>query len=316
MENKLARDISSTSYQASYDRCCKMLLSHKIILAHIMKECVEEFKDFDVKYISENCIESNPEISTFNVHQGENQKERINGLNTEDISVDEGTVRYDIRFVAVVPQSGEMIKLIINLEAQKDYYPGYPLIKRGIYYASRMISSQYEVEFKENDYSGIKKVYSIWVCTSVPKKYQNTITRYRFTEDNLVGEVKEHVKNYDLINVIMVYLEDDNENLPSGYNKMLKLLRVLLSDLMSPIKKKEVLNSDFDIKTDVKLEKELVDMCNLSSSVLERGIEQGIEQGKIEDLKNIMKNLKLTFEEAANAMNIPEEKRAEYMEKI
>ncbi len=65
-------------------------------------------------------------------------------------------------------------------------------------------------------------------------------------------------------------------------------------------------------------------MCNLSSGVLERGIEQGIaqgmaqgiEQGKIEDLKNIMKNLKLTFEEAANAINIPEEKRAEYMAKI
>ncbi len=58
-----------------------------------------------------------------------------------------------------------MIRLIINIEAQNDFYPGYPLIKRGIYYCSRMISAQYGTEFKNSHYENIKKVYSIWTQT-------------------------------------------------------------------------------------------------------------------------------------------------------
>lgn len=57
----------------------------------------------------------------------------ISGMDTEDKSVREGAVTYDICFCTVVPSSGEEIGLIVNLEAQNDFYPGYPLIKRGIY---------------------------------------------------------------------------------------------------------------------------------------------------------------------------------------
>ena len=76
----------------------------------------------------------------------------ISGMDTEDKSVREGTVTYDIRFRAIVPDSEEQIALIINVEAQNDFYPGYPLIKRGIYYCSRMISSQYGREFTGSHY--------------------------------------------------------------------------------------------------------------------------------------------------------------------
>lgn len=69
------------------------------------------------------------------------------GMDTGDKSVHEGNFTYDIRFRAIAPASGEQIALIINLEAQNDFYPGYPLIKRGIYYCCRMISSQYGREF-------------------------------------------------------------------------------------------------------------------------------------------------------------------------
>ena len=59
------------------------------------------------------------------------------------------------------------IALIINVEAQNDFYPGYPLIKRGIYYCCRMISSQYGREFTGPHYEKIKKVYSIWICIMI-----------------------------------------------------------------------------------------------------------------------------------------------------
>ena len=41
----------------------------------------------------------------------------ISGMDTEDKSVREGTVTYDIRFRAIVPDSEEQIALIINVEA-------------------------------------------------------------------------------------------------------------------------------------------------------------------------------------------------------
>ncbi len=93
----------------------------------------------------------------------------IRGAQTEDSTIKEGTVTYDIRFYAVVPRSGEMASLILSIEAQNDFYPGYPIIKRGIYYCSRMISSQYGVEFVDNQYEKICKVYSIWICANTPK---------------------------------------------------------------------------------------------------------------------------------------------------
>lgn len=97
-----------------------------------------------------------------------------------DYTIPEGTVTFDIRFMALAPKSGELISLIINLEAQNDFYPGYPLIKRGIYYLSRMISAQYGTEFSESHYENVKKVYSIWICTNPPKNRENSITSYSF----------------------------------------------------------------------------------------------------------------------------------------
>ncbi len=108
----------------------------------------------------------------------------IRGAQTEDSTIKEGTVTYDIRFYAVVPRSGEMASLILSIEAQNDFYPGYPIIKRGIYYCSRMISSQYGVEFVDNQYEKICKVYSIWICANPPKYWENTINRYVIHKKN------------------------------------------------------------------------------------------------------------------------------------
>lgn len=54
-----------------------------------------------------------------------------------------------------------------------------------------MISSQYSVEFTDNHYEQVKKVYSIWICANPPKYRENTINRYVIQEENLVGEIME-----------------------------------------------------------------------------------------------------------------------------
>ena len=162
VENILAKNITAAGDRADYDAACKRLLANKVILAWIMKSCLEEYRDFDVDVIAEKYIEGDPQIAKAAVNpdeEAESSGEQVKGANTEDSTIKEGTITYDIRFYALAPQSGETVSLIINVEAQSDFYPGYPIIKRGIYYCSRMISSQYGVEFTGTHYERIKKVY-------------------------------------------------------------------------------------------------------------------------------------------------------------
>ncbi len=51
----------------------------------------------------------------------------------------------------------ENVGIVIGIEAQKSFYPGYDLVTRGIYYAARMISSQMGVEFTGENYNQIKR---------------------------------------------------------------------------------------------------------------------------------------------------------------
>jgi hypothetical protein len=311
----LAREIDRASNDAKYDRYCKNLLSNRMILAHIMKECVSEFKDFDVNYIAENCIEGTPQVSEVEVHIN-NKPEKIVGMNTEDRTMDEGVVFFDIKFVAVLPRTGENIRLIINLEAQNKYNPGYSLVRRGLYYCCRLISSQYETEFKDGDYDGIKKVYSIWICTDTPDYAKNTITKYKITEENIIGNMKVDQSKYDLLNVIMVCLDKDSEDVENMNKGILKLLRVLLSGRVSSDKKKIELNEDFDIEMSVELEKEMRDMCNLSAGIREDGVRDGIEKGAelkdLEYLRKFMKKFKISFEQAAEMMELSESDKEKY----
>ena len=310
VENTLAKNIDTAGDKAAYDTACKRLLANKVILAWIMKSCLKEYRDFDVNDIAEKYIEGGPQIAKTAVNPDEEMNnadgEQIKGAKTEDSTIQEGTVTYDIRFYAVVPQSGEMISLIINVEAQNDFYPGYPIIKRGIYYCSRMISSQYGVEFVDAHYEKIKKVYSIWVCANVPKYRENTITRYTIQEENLIGEVSEKKENYDLLTAIMICLGHSGDN---NYTGILKLLDVLLSSEKEPEEKKDILQNDFGIKMTKELESEVSELCNLSKGIEEKGIKQGV----LVSIRNLMESMGWTAEQAMKALKIPEAEQAIYV---
>ncbi len=162
-ETTIAHGLHATDDSAGYDAACKRVLSEKAVLARIMKACLAEYQDCDVGEIAEKYIEGQPQVSSLPVLPDEGGT-IISGMDTEDKSVHEGTVTYDIRFRAIVPGSLDRIGLIINVEAQNDFYPGYPLIKRGIYYCCRMISSQYGREFANSHFEKISKVYSIFIA--------------------------------------------------------------------------------------------------------------------------------------------------------
>ncbi len=56
VENTLAKNISSAGENAAYDAACKRLLANKIILAWIMKSCVEEYRDCSIQDIAGKYI--------------------------------------------------------------------------------------------------------------------------------------------------------------------------------------------------------------------------------------------------------------------
>lgn len=316
-ETTLAQGLRATDARAQYDAACKRLLSEKIILAHIMKSCLEEYGDCDVNEIAEKYIEGQPQVGEVPVLPDESGT-MIHGLDTEDKSLTEGTVTYDIRFYAIAPSSGEHIRLIINAEAQGNFYPGYSLLTRGIYYCSRMISSQYGMEFTDSHYEKIKKVYSIWICMNPPKNRENTITRYRMTEECLVGSAKELVQHYDLLSVIMVCLGNPDSG---NYDGILKLLGTLLSPSTSVQEKQQILLEDFDIPMKDILDEEVSAMCNLSQAVEERGfhkgIQQGIQQGTEETIlaaiQSLMETMHWSVDQSMAALKIPESQREKYL---
>ena len=240
-------------------------------------------------------------------------------MGSESTSVQEGTVTYDIRFLAIHPVSNEWVRLIINVEAQSDFYPGYPLVKRGIYYGSRMISSQHGTEFTGMHYEKITKVYSVWLCLNPPKCRQNTITEYSICERNHFGHVQEKRENYDLMTVIMICLGCFEDSAP----KLLKMLDVLFSDESAEVKKRR-LTEEFDIKMTRKLEREVAQMCDYSKGVMsrgfergiEKGIERGIERGIETSIRNLMNSMKWTVSQAMEALQVPENQREQYRIKI
>lgn len=321
-ETTIAKNIRIADDKANYDAACKRLLSEKIILAWIMKSCLEEYRDCDVNEIAEKYIEEQPQVAEIAVAPDEtNAASMIHGMGSQDAAMTEGTVTYDIRFAAIAPKSGETIRLIINVEAQNDFYPGYPLIKRGIYYCGRMISAQYGMEFVESHYEDIKKVYSIWICLNPPKNRENSITRYAIGEENLVGNVKEKKADYDLMVAIMICLGGAGDK---DYTGVLKLLDVLLSTKTNPAEKCRILEDDFHIEMTQTLESEVSLMCNLSKGVeengIKKGIEQGIEQGKIYGAITMCRDLELPeeviIEKLKNKFDLSEESARQYLQSV
>ena len=380
-ETYLAHTITQTDYEARYDRAAKKLLANKLVLAHILKDCVKEYQACSIMDIVQKYIEGEPEVGTTGVNmddsnsheqpdikretvvtqaaeaqamkvqvmntQEENaqainaqamntqsmkvqamnaqamnahavsiqamntQVTKVQGMGNEDISQNEGTVYYDVRFNAIAPSIEEHgnIRLIINAEAQNRFKPKYPLTKRAVYYGSRLISAQNGTVFTKSDYQKLRKVYSIWICVNPAKKFRNTITRYSLKPETIIGNAVEAPENYDLINIVMVCLgkmEEWNDN------NLIKFLGVLFQNELSAREKKDILERDFNIPMTETFESEVDDMCNLSQGVAEEAMQKGLQQGRTHALIELVNDGVLTIEKAAEkaSMSVEEFRNA------
>ena len=125
---------------------------------------------------------------------------------------------------------------------------------------------------------------------------------YQLTEKQVVGEVCEVVALYDLMSIVMICLGTKKDE---RYTGLLKLLDVWMSGL-SIDEKGAVLKSEFNTDLPARLREKEVNMCNYSDFVWNKGERAGIKKGKAEDLVNLMESLKLTMDQALQALKIPE----------
>lgn len=288
---------SKMSNENQYDAAAKNFLASKMLLAHILKGCVPEFRDFDIETIITEGLEKEAEVSKVVVHR----PVMLQGMSTEDATPDEGTVFYDIRADVTVPGTDRERELIINVEAQKGKPSEYPLTKRGLYYCSRMISAQKETRFTKQDYGRITKVYSIWILMNVGKEESNSIVEYSMEEKPFIGGYHTEKKDYDLISMIVVALGEESET----SNGFLRLLDTVFKSGLSSDAMREKLKNEFDVVLTPEMEKEVTEMCNLSVGIEERGIAKGIERGIAKGARETNRRLRED--------GISQEKRALYV---
>ena len=202
----LKRDIKKDDAEKTHDTQAKNLLKYRPVLAAILHLCIPEYKDIPLSKVVD-CIERDSISEDTEVAAGETVKEG----NSESKPNNEKILYFDRVFDAKIPNQKEEVRIGVkfDLEVQGTVRSvGYPLENRGIYYLSRLISSQLNYVNKTTKYDKLKKVYSIWICTSdMAKSEVNSIVRYRMTGEKVFGN-DFAVPSADLMELIVIKLGD------------------------------------------------------------------------------------------------------------
>mgnify|MGYP000490282029 FL=1 len=310
-EAYISNTIDSAKDKIQYDEHVRQILKDKGILAYILKYAVKEFKDYSIDD-AKAAIDGEPEVAIRSVRPG-----AVSTLENESKIPGEGKMYFDILFYAVT-NDGYRQKMYINIEAQKSFYPGYDLVTRGIVYPARLISQQMDVEYTADNYDGVKKVYSVWICMNAPekkhsyKKVADSIVEYSIkptilyphnaTDDEIA------TGRYDLMSTVFINL--NSQNTINSKNVLISMLSTLLSDKIKADEKKQKLEKEYGIKMSKELESEVSSMCNLSEAIEERGI----ERGRMYTIYDFIQSGMITPEAGAQKLGISVEQLKEDME--
>jgi len=281
LSNALFNRIVTIDQNVQYDAACKSILSAKVFLAHILHDLIKQYSRLDIDTIIQ-CINNNIQIASMAVNP--NERKFVHNIGSENTIINEGTVRFDIIFTATHPHHD---KIYVNIEAQNHQSFAYAIEQRGFYYTSRMLSSQYGVEFSNSHYEHIKECYSIWICLNPPIYKRNTIVQYSPKRQMISGKYEDN-HDYHIVNVIILNLGNPDEK---GINPLLRLLGTLLSNKKSYLEKKEIIENEFLISLSPKEREVLEQMCNLSYGIKQEGIVEGKMQGIIEGKIDIIAKL-------------------------
>ena len=295
-------------------------MASKEILAYILKGVVPEYAECGLEEIAEQYIEPDEIFGTVPVAPGlTGKREYIEGMQQEDGISGEATVFFDVKFRVLLPgfrKSSAQICLYVDMEAQNRYRPGYPLEKRGIYYLSRLISSQIQRVSEDTDYGILQKCYSIWLCmgNDIPKGEQQSITRYSFRKEDVYGVSEVANKDYDMMSLVILRLGDSPTE-----EKTLGMLQTLFLGSMIPEERLKKLEEEYQLTISEEIGEEVRNMCSYSQVIEDRGVERGIEKGifiyrTLMETKSIQQTVAKTKEPADKVKKIAELYQVEVLE--
>lgn len=274
MNTEIKNAVSAADEDSQYDEKAKRLLGNKIILAHILVKTVNEFKGMCPKDVV-SYIEGEPFINVVPVEPGltnmEKKKDgqRIVGLNTENMEINEGLIRFDIIFY-VRMQSG-ISQVIVNVEAQKDEPTSYHILNRAVFYVSRLVSSQKERDFVKTNYNDIKRVFSIWICMNMDG---NSMAYVHLVKDDLLGSYPWKGE-LDLLNIVLIGIANELPEHDDKY-ELHRLLSTLLSMELSVDEKLGIMENEYNIAVDDRIREDVSAMCNLSQGIRENATDNAI----------------------------------------
>lgn len=287
-----------SQHKIMLDQNCKLMISHEEMLSRIIKEFVEEAKHLSIEEI-------------IKIVQDEHRFQR---LNNENSIPGYGTVRFDFFGCIDLPQLDHTIKRIyLNVEIQNDAYPKYSLITRGDAYLSRIQTTQWGKEYNDQNYDGMKKVYLIWILPQAAKKRDGQVSICKTDEEKQL----EKVETYDKREQIVIYLdkEHDTSKKYQEYDEILTPLVVFLNNILDYQGKIRIMK-EYGFK---EIEKEVREVCDYANMLekeylnkgigigVEKGIEQGTQNERIKNIRKLMIKLKMSFKEAIQFLDIPED---------
>lgn len=304
------------------DAVCKALLGCTAVAAFIVKNCIPEFHDMSLEEIQEYIIykkaksqmtpEELAEIQAENTspveigcHIVDDLPDKLNEKNVESKSTNEGTIYYDVLFDIGMPD-GKLppSRVIVDIEAQNEFKPGYAILKRGSFYCGRMISAQKETVFRNSDYNKLQKVYSIWLCIAPDEDVRGVCNAYNMSEICLAKEHHFPKEQYDNFCIILACLQDKQ-----SANNMVRFFSSVFDNEM-PVEEKLDLARECGLQVTADVKEGINQMCNYSDYVEQKGIEKGRIEALSESVVKLVREGNYSVEAATNLLPISDDIRA------
>lgn len=270
-----------------YDALCKRVLCQKWVLARLLKTYLEEYEDCTLNEIIQ--LIQDPQLDVCD------DFDFIETRNTEDNTGGYGRIYFDVLLYARLPNSNQKIGMIINFEAQS-YEPSYPILKRGIYYLSRLIAAQKGKSpgFRKSEYGELKKVVGIWIYNQGVKK-QGMVNVYEITEEIKGKEIHLDKEDYDLMKLVLLSPKERTD----GKDEMMDIVSLLFGN--KGVLAKDTLfrlEKEYGIVMTREESEDIEKMCNRSVYKYQQGYEDAEKKAELRNNEIVINLLKESIPES------------------
>lgn len=199
--------LETAGLKAQYDGHVKKLLSFRQVISQILTKTLMEYEGCTPQEAAQWIAPEGILGPEEKERRSEAEEDFMVGKSEVSEEPGEGSTIYDLRFQIQTPEpEGRRSELLVNLEAQKEFWMQYRIVTRGIFYEAKMLTEQYGRYFSHSSYQKLRKVYSIWICMNSPNYVGNAVAEYKISKNDRIGSVPEEEKSYDKLSVILICL--------------------------------------------------------------------------------------------------------------